>query len=101
MSLAEAQRRYPELRAAERRQRAGVRRRDGALPDADGRATSPPSRELAADFDAIHVPTQAAFDEAIRHQPPMFWAADRVHPGAPGHAVIARAFLRAVGYGDV
>jgi lysophospholipase L1-like esterase len=56
---------------------------------------------LAAEYGAVLVRTQAAFDEAIQKQPPEFWAADRVHPGAPGHAVIARAFLRATGYGDV
>ncbi len=56
---------------------------------------------LAGAFDAILVRTQAAFDEALAKQPASFWASDRVHPGGPGHAVIARAFLRAVGYGDV
>jgi hypothetical protein len=37
----------------------------------------------------------------MQKQLPADWAADRVHPGAPGHGVIARAWLRAVGYGDV
>jgi lysophospholipase L1-like esterase len=55
---------------------------------------------LAGAYGAVLVRTQAAFDQAIQGQPPAFWAADRVHPNAPGHAVIARAFLRAVGYGD-
>jgi lysophospholipase L1-like esterase len=58
-------------------------------------------RRLAAESDAVLVRTQAAFDEAIAAQPPSFWAADRVHPNTPGHAVIARAWLRAIGYGDV
>ena len=56
---------------------------------------------LAAEFDAILVRTQAALDEAMEAQPPAVWAADRIHPDLPGHAVIARAFLAAVGYGDV
>jgi lysophospholipase L1-like esterase len=100
MSLAEAQQRYPELRQqniVSGPEFDAVMVHFRALMDEYIAAVG----ELAAEYDAIHVPTQAAFDEAIRHQPPMTWAADRVHPGAPGHAVIARAFLRAVGYGDV
>jgi lysophospholipase L1-like esterase len=58
-------------------------------------------RQLAAQHAAVLVQTQDAFDAALRGQPPSFWAADRVHPAAPGHAVIARAWLRATGYGDV
>lgn len=57
-------------------------------------------QRLAAEFGAILVRTQAAFDEAMAAQPPDVWAADRIHPDLPGHAVIARAFLKAVGYGD-
>jgi lysophospholipase L1-like esterase len=56
---------------------------------------------LAERYDALLVPTQAAFDAALQAQPASYWAPDRVHPNAPGHAVIARAFLRTVGYGDV
>jgi lysophospholipase L1-like esterase len=100
ISLAEAQRRYPELRQqniASGPEFDAVMVHFRSLMDEYIAAVG----ELANDLDAIHVPTQAAFDAAIRHQPPMFWAADRVHPGAPGHAVIARAFLREVGYGDV
>ena len=58
-------------------------------------------RRLAAEFGAILVRTQAAFDAALAAQPPHVWAADRIHPDAPGHAVIARAWLAAVGYGGV
>lgn len=100
MTLAEAQRRYPELRqqnVAAGPEFEAVMAHFRALMD-EYTATV---HDLAAEFDAVLVPTQEAFDEAIRHQPPMFWAADRVHPGAPGHAAIARAFLRAAGYGDV
>ncbi len=61
----------------------------------------PVVHRLARDFDAILIPTQAAFDEALRGQPAAYWASDRVHPNAPGHAVIARAWLRGVGYGDI
>lgn len=56
---------------------------------------------LAQEFDALLVRTQTAFDKAMEAQPPDVWAVDRIHPDLPGHAVIARAFLAAVGYGDV
>jgi lysophospholipase L1-like esterase len=100
MTLAEAQRRYPELRqqnVVTGPELEAVMRHFRALMDEYIGAV----RDLAAEFEALLVPTQGAFDEAMRQQPPIFWAADRVHPGAPGHAVIARAFLRAAGYGDV
>lgn len=58
-------------------------------------------RQLAAEFGALVVHTQTAFDLAMEAQPPSFWAADRIHPDLPGHAVIARVFLESVGYGDV
>jgi lysophospholipase L1-like esterase len=61
----------------------------------------PVIHRLARDFNAILIPTQAAFDTALAAQPAAFWSNDRVHPFAPGHAVIARALLRGVGYGEV
>jgi lysophospholipase L1-like esterase len=51
---------------------------------------------LAAEFDAVHVPTQEAFDRVLAHTTPADWADDRIHPNLPGHAVIARAFLDAI-----
>ena len=100
MTLTDVQRLYPDLRQR------GVD--DG--PEFDGammhfRAVMDRYIDivlrLAKEYDALLVRTQAAFDQALTGQPPKFWAPDRVHPGAPGHAVIARAWLRAVGYGDV
>lgn len=55
-------------------------------------------RDLAGRFDAVLVDTQAAFDEVLRHVYPAALAWDRVHPAAAGHMVIARAFLKAVGF---
>ncbi len=52
---------------------------------------------LATEFGAVHVPTQGAFDTVLAVTPAADWADDRVHPGLPGHAVIADAFLRAIG----
>lgn len=55
-------------------------------------------RRLAADVDAPLVDTQAAFDAALAHSEPNEWAGDQIHPNGAGHAVIALAFLRAVGF---
>lgn len=52
--------------------------------------------KLAAEFDAVHVPTQQVFDAVLEASAPAFWADDRIHPDLPGHAVIADAFLRAI-----
>jgi lysophospholipase L1-like esterase len=55
-------------------------------------------RRLAAEWDALLVDTQAAFDGILQHVYPGFLAADRVHPNLIGHTVLARAFLDAVGF---
>jgi lysophospholipase L1-like esterase len=44
------------------------------------------------------VDTQAAFDEALRQTTSSHWAPDKVHPNGPGHAIIAQAFLRTLGF---
>lgn len=54
-------------------------------------------RVLAEERGAVLVRTQAAFDEVLAHTTPQDWAADQIHPNLPGHAVIALAFLRAIG----
>lgn len=58
-------------------------------------------RKLACEFAAIYVPFDGIFASACSYQPPEFWAADGVHPSQPGHALMAQAWLRAVGYGAV
>jgi lysophospholipase L1-like esterase len=55
-------------------------------------------RKLAAKHRTIFVNTQAAFDEVLKHTHPMSLAWDRVHPNHIGHAIIARAFLKAVDF---
>ena len=54
--------------------------------------------ELAVEFDAPLVRTQAAFDAALATTTPEAWAGDQIHPNAPGHAVIALVFLRTIGF---
>ena len=55
-------------------------------------------RAMAGKYGAVFVDTQAAFDEVLKDLHPMALAEDRVHPNLTGHMVLARAFLRAVGY---
>jgi len=56
------------------------------------------ARQLAVEFDAVQVHTQAAFDEALQTTAPEDWADDRIHPNLEGHAVIALAYLKAIGW---
>jgi lysophospholipase L1-like esterase len=53
-------------------------------------------RQLAKEYQAILVDTQAAFDDVLRHVHPMALAWDRVHPTPGGHMVLALAFLNAI-----
>ncbi len=54
-------------------------------------------KKTATRHRTLFVDTQAAFDEVLQHMHPNAIAWDRVHPNVIGHAVIARAFLRAIG----
>lgn len=56
------------------------------------------ARQLANEFGAVNVQTQAAFDAVLATTEPIDWAHDRIHPNLAGHAVIAQAFLRAIGW---
>ncbi|MBA2247312.1 MAG: SGNH/GDSL hydrolase family protein [Chloroflexia bacterium] len=62
--------------------------------DAFGRV----ARKLAIEFGAVNVRTQEAFDAVLSTTSPHDWADDRVHPSQPGHAVIATAYLKALGF---
>ena len=55
-------------------------------------------REIAEEFEAIFVDTQAAFDTLLEHCHPASVAWDRIHAGPVGHMTIARAFLAALGF---
>jgi lysophospholipase L1-like esterase len=54
------------------------------------------ARSLAAEFGAVNVRTQDAFDAALESTTSRDWADDQIHPNGPGHAVIAQAFLKAI-----
>lgn len=55
-------------------------------------------KELAVKHDTKFVDTQAAMDAILGHIYPAALAWDRVHPSLIGHTVLARAFLRSVGF---
>jgi lysophospholipase L1-like esterase len=55
-------------------------------------------KALAHEYQAVLVDTQAAFDAALQYTTPDAWADDQIHPDGPGHALLALAFLRAVGF---
>ena len=52
-------------------------------------------RRLAKEFDAVFVPLQGVFDEAMTLREPTYWIWDGTHPTEAGHALIAREFLKA------
>lgn len=54
-------------------------------------------RELAREFGAVLVPLDGLFAQASKRAEPAFWAPDGVHPSPAGHALIAKAWLQAVG----
>jgi len=53
-------------------------------------------RELAREFQTLYIPLDGMFAAASAQTPPAYWANDGVHPTAPGHALIAKAWLEAV-----
>ncbi len=55
-------------------------------------------RRLAQKHEAVFVDTQAGFDAAMSYYYPATLAWDRVHPNQTGHMIIARAWLRTMGY---
>jgi lysophospholipase L1-like esterase len=56
------------------------------------------ARKLATEFGAINIRTQEAYDRVLQTTEPGAWADDKIHPGTPGHAVIALEFLKAIGF---
>lgn len=56
-------------------------------------------RELAQEFQAVLVPLDGLFAQASTFAPSSYWTTDGVHPTPAGHALIAKAWLEAVGEG--
>ncbi|MEH7180082.1 SGNH/GDSL hydrolase family protein [Neobacillus vireti] len=55
-------------------------------------------RKIAIENDSLFVDTQAASKEVLKSLYPAALAWDRVHPSAAGHIVLARAFLKEIGF---
>jgi len=55
-------------------------------------------RGIAERNDALFVDTQAAFDALMLELPASALSDDRVHPNLTGHTLLAREFLKAVGF---
>lgn len=55
-------------------------------------------KRLAGEYGTLFVDTQAAFNVVLKQLYSATLAWDRVHPTQAGHAVLARAFLNAIGF---
>jgi acyl-CoA thioesterase I len=54
-------------------------------------------RKLAREFGGVFIPLDGVFAQASVNRDPSFWLPDGVHPSPAGHALIAQAWLKAVG----
>jgi len=54
------------------------------------------AKRISDEFNALWVPFQDVFDEAVKHAPAKYWTGDGVHPDMPGAQLMAEAWLRAV-----
>ncbi|ESU73064.1 GDSL family lipase [Geobacillus thermopakistaniensis] len=55
-------------------------------------------KQIAEETDSLLVDTQAAFNAVLKTIYPAALAWDRVHPSVAGHMILARAFLKAIGF---
>ena len=55
------------------------------------------AKMLAGEFNAVFVPFQTAFNQAIKKAPAAYWIWDGVHPMPAGHELMAREWMKAVG----
>jgi lysophospholipase L1-like esterase len=54
------------------------------------------AREIALQFDAIFIPLQKVYDEALKKAPGAYWTPDGVHPSLAGAKLMADAWLEAI-----
>lgn len=54
------------------------------------------ARQIATDFNAIFLPYQSIFDEALKVAPVKYWCPDGVHPSMAGGYLMAKAWVEGV-----
>ncbi len=54
------------------------------------------AKRVADEFNAVWVPFQEVFDEAVKYAPAVYWTEDGVHPSMAGAQLMAEAWLRCV-----
>jgi lysophospholipase L1-like esterase len=59
------------------------------------------AKDIAREFDAIFVPYQSAFNDALKRAPADYWIWDGIHPMPAGHELMAREWLKAVKKGKL
>ncbi len=64
------------------------------FPDFDAYRAA--AKKLATEFDAIFIPYQTIFTEALIYAPGNYWTVDGVHPSMAGCELMAEAWLKAV-----
>jgi len=59
------------------------------------------AKDLAKEFEAVFVPYQSAFNDALKRAPADYWIWDGIHPMPAGHELMAREWLKAVKKGKL
>ncbi|HZH71970.1 MAG TPA: GDSL-type esterase/lipase family protein, partial [Mariniphaga sp.] len=54
------------------------------------------AKKMSEEFDAIWIPFQSVFDEAVKYAPATYWTGDGVHPSMAGAQLMAEAWLKAI-----
>jgi lysophospholipase L1-like esterase len=55
------------------------------------------SKKMSKEFNALFVPFQSMFDNAVKQAPPAHWAGDGVHPSMAGAYLMGQEWLKIVG----
>lgn len=54
------------------------------------------AREIARQFDAVFIPFQSIFDNAVKSAPGVYWTFDGVHPSIAGSELMAHGWMQAL-----